>query len=216
MTRLLRHYLRNFASAVKAATTVLSEQLAPKCTPGEMEYFPLISAECDALVRVTERLTLLAEGPAKDGPSSVGTALEQAVVNIGRSYPTARLRVDADPKAVSAVVQKGASLAAAVVEIAVNAIEAASAGETVIRVSCASGSVDISVRDSGKGMNQETWTGMLRPFETSKLNRLGIGLSIAGKLVSGMDGKLCAAGCEGGFVVTIGVPTVGQEQAAQS
>jgi len=80
-----------------------------------------------------------------------------------------------------------------------NAIEAMSAvshgsRELLIGTSTdASGTVRITVQDSGPGLNPETFDRLFDPFYTTKANGMGMGLSICRSIVEAHDGRIWAS-----------------------
>jgi len=211
MARVLRHRLRNIASGVKVATTLLSGQLASRLTPSEQEYFPLIVKECDALAELASRLSLLL-GSVPDGKAGqLGSLVAQACHGLRERRPLLNIRCIPAAGAETATVKSDVCLLTALAEILANAAAASSGQEVVVRYACAADSVEIVVQDQGKGLSPGDWLAALSPFRLARLDRLGIGLAIAARAVAAMGGTLRAQQDADGFCVILNLPLEQQD-----
>lgn len=78
---------------------------------------------------------------------------------------------------------------------------------TISTVACESG-VEVSVADTGSGLDEKTKTKLFEPFVTSKQDGLGVGLSISKAIIDAHQGKIFATDREsGGCVFTFKLPT---------
>ena len=74
----------------------------------------------------------------------------------------------------------------------------------------ASGDVSIAVSDSGPGLDPNIAAKLFEPFNTSKKNGMGIGLTVCRSIVQEHGGKIGAAAApEGGVVFTVELPLEG-------
>jgi len=82
-----------------------------------------------------------------------------------------------------------------------NGMEAMSAAPkrelTIVTRNLDSGDVQITVRDSGVGLDQKELPNIFKPFYTTKATGMGMGLSICCSIVHAHDGKLWAAPNDG-------------------
>lgn len=69
------------------------------------------------------------------------------------------------------------------------------------------GAVEVSVSDSGPGIQPDHLSRLFQPFFTTKKNGLGIGLSVAEKIVRAHSGRIWAENCpNGGAVFRLALP----------
>jgi signal transduction histidine kinase len=204
MGRAMRHRLRNVASGIKAATTLLSSQLDARLQPAEREYFPLIIKECDALAELATRLGVLLEGEVAQKPVLLGSLVVQARQVAVARYPFASIRIQ-----LSAAVEQtevGGGLLTALKEIVVNAAEAAGRSEVLVTGECHGLMLTLTVQDGGTGMSEDDWVKGMQPFRLSRAAHLGIGLAIAHDAVGRLGGTLSGQRNPTGFCVTMQVP----------
>lgn len=116
MNRVLRHQLRNFASGVKNAVTLLEYELAGRLQAESEEYFPLIKDECLQLFLLTERLGLLFDADCPERvaaresgpPRTVESILEGVLKQTRAEFPTADIHVEPGGALAEAVAGGGA------------------------------------------------------------------------------------------------------------
>jgi len=100
----------------------------------------------------------------------------------------------------------------AVLNLALNAIEAAGAGDTIMVVAYEDPAPDaderiIEVRDSGAGMSTEVQEKLFQPFFTTKATGTGLGLAVVDNIVSAHAGRIEVDSEEGhGTVFRIVLP----------
>ncbi len=204
MGRVMRHRLRNVASGIKAATTLLAGQLDARLQPAEREYFPLIVKECDALAELATRLGVLLEGEAPQKPALLGSLVVQARQVAVTRYPFAAIRCQLSAAAEQAEV--GGGLLTALKEIVVNAAEAAGRSEVLVVGERSGETLTLRVQDGGAGMADEEWAKAMEPFRLSRAAHLGIGLAIAHDTVTQLGGVLKGQRTQDGFCVTMQLP----------
>lgn len=179
MNKVLRHRLRNSASGLKASMTFLAKELAGRMTPRELEYFPLIQHECDAITAVTNRMQLLFDPVAPSPALPVKEILDRAVQSVRADFPTTLFEQEGAVSAEMMVAEKD-TLYIPLCELLRNAAEVVSGGRVLIRVDAAPGEITVTVADSG-GAHSEEGEDPFRPFFTTKTRHLGLGLCIARK-----------------------------------
>ncbi len=89
-----------------------------------------------------------------------------------------------------------------------NAVEAAGpAGQVKVRIASASGSAELSVRDDGPGIAEETRARLFEPFFTTKPGGTGLGLAISRAIARAHGGEVEAEnGPTGGAVFRLRLP----------
>lgn len=101
------------------------------------------------------------------------------------------LRVNADPE----------MLRAALLNLAMNACQAAGTGDVDIRTREADGVCRIDVRDRGPGLAPDVRERAFEPFFTTRTNGTGLGLAIVKRLVELQDGTITLADRPGGGTI---------------
>jgi len=195
MNNVLRHRLRNSASGLKASVTFLSKELSNTLSPSQMEYFPLILSECDAITHVTNRMQLLFD-PVKPGQDSMfGTLVEQSLATVHAAFPTTSVVEDILPVLEQVVIGKSECLLIPLNELLVNAVEAGLAESITLTASLHDGMLSVAVRnkppqygyvDAEAGEQADPFL----PFYTTKTRHLGLGLSIARKYAEEVRGEV--------------------------
>ena len=206
MNRVLRHRLRNFASGMKTSVSFLAKELEGRLSPSEMEYFPLIATECDGVTELTNRMSLLFDEFQTGDESTLGSVLEKVTAVLRARFPTARIRVEAGATGSLRVASKQ-GVVVCLGEVVTNAVESAPNGEVAVTCSAENGSLAIEVCDAGPGAKPETRGSLFLPFFTTKARHLGIGLTIAKKIIGQLGGTIEADnGSGGGFRVKLMLP----------
>jgi C4-dicarboxylate-specific signal transduction histidine kinase len=90
---------------------------------------------------------------------------------------------------------------------AADALEGRGSPEIAVTMFKSAGRILVKVKDNGCGMTGEYQKNLFKPFTTSKTNGTGLGLVIAKKMMSKMDGTVEVEGKENlGTVVTLNLP----------
>ncbi len=106
----------------------------------------------------------------------------------------------ADPRALQQVLLN-------ILSNASNALAGKEKGEIAIRVLKAEGLIKIRLTDNGCGISQEQQKELFKPFRTTKAGGTGLGLVIAKKMLTGMNGTIEIWSREGeGTTVNISIP----------
>ncbi|MCE9545092.1 MAG: HAMP domain-containing histidine kinase [Planctomycetia bacterium] len=88
-------------------------------------------------------------------------------------------------------------------------------GQLVITVVAGSGSVEVEVADSGRGLPRERLRQAFEPFQTSPEGGSGLELAVAAQIVAAHGGKTIADNCpEGGTALTLQLPVATPLRAA--
>lgn len=190
MNRVLRHRLRNLASGMQNAVTLLSKELDDRLRPHEREYFPLLLNECHELRRLTDRLSLWYDELSPGGECRLATLLETVVAQVRRDTPTATIAVDGVAEWGAAVVAAQQFLAVPLAEVVANAVQAKAGGP--VRIVCArgDGALVLHVADTGPGLTDDQVAQAFAPFVTSRPRRLGLGLAIARRWAARLGGTV--------------------------
>jgi len=205
MNKVLRHRLRNTASGIKSAATLLSKELEDTAPPSVLEYFPLITKECDDLAELTRRLSLLFDRPPDGGPRRVEALAQILADRIGRKYPRSEVVIDCDAAAGARTVAAADSVLAALLEIVENAVEAG--GNAPVECEWRSGGDLVTFRTRSHGEPPEDCERIFLPFYTSRSRHAGMGLAIARRLLAPLGGTVTAdLGDDAALVVDVVMP----------
>jgi len=96
----------------------------------------------------------------------------------------------------------------AVLNLALNAIDAMPEGGTLVVTSFAGpGGVELEIADTGPGLSDDVISRAFEPFFTTKQGGTGLGLAIVARIVDVHGGQVTAANCpEGGAAFTLCIP----------
>jgi two-component system sensor histidine kinase AtoS len=94
-----------------------------------------------------------------------------------------------------------------IMNLVFNALDAMpSGGKIIFRTAYDGDSVEISVSDTGHGMEKEVADNIFKPFFTTKAKGMGIGLSICKRLVEQHNGTISVSSGESGTTFSIRLP----------
>ena len=198
MNSVLRHRLRNFASGVRNAVSLLSVEIEGKLPPESMEYFPLIKGECDRLADMTQRMSLLFDPEFPADSQAVGSNRDESVIDfltrltdeIHTGFPAATISHAVEPSAQNTAVPATHAARIAIIEAVRNSIESDANGEIIISCSHNKGLLRFEVIDYGAGANEEDIPRVFDPFFSKRSRHLGIGLTIARNVLIGSGGNV--------------------------
>ena len=206
MNHVLRHRLRNLASGIKSSITFLEQELDERLKPEEREYFPLFLDACDSIQLVTDRLSLLFDKAPAGNTSALGLLLNRVLTRIHSRFPTSTIKI-IDECPLELAVLTDAPLAIALEEVLVNAIEAAPHGEVLLDCRKSGDELKCLIYDKGEIVSDEQVSDFFLPFFTTRTQHLGIGLSIARKMMAAADGVLIVTPDDsGGLIVEMAIP----------
>jgi len=206
MNSVLRYRLGNQISGIKNAVSLLAEELDGKVSPSIQEYFPLIIKECGSMDEMMKRMSLLFDAVQSGVSMKLQDLLKSITGELHSQYPKINIQSSAscDPAAVRLGNSHAASVA--VREVCRNAAEAGGSGLN-IECSATDADVEILVSDNGKGVPADKLPLVFDPFFTTKSRHIGIGLSIARKMIESMGGSIKVSnGKEAGTVVSLVCP----------
>ncbi|MFH0879293.1 MAG: sensor histidine kinase [Lentisphaerota bacterium] len=191
MNKVLRHRLRNFASGIKSTAVFLSKELEGRLAPPEMEYFPLILHECDALSELTGRFNLLFDEMPPGGTMVLGDLFRTLASRLHDRFPTSPVCVQAEEGALETPIPMEQYLSIPLFELLTNAAEAAPSKDILLACAWEDETLVFRVTDQGPGLGRDmTSADLFKPFMTTKAKHLGMGLAIAVRLAAKAGGQL--------------------------
>lgn len=139
----------------------------------------------------------------------VTETLELLRPDIERSYVRIEQRLAPDLPPVMADVLQIEQVLLNLVRNAVEAIRDAGMDRGLVSIEAqrnARGAVEVRVRDTGPGFSEAALTNLAQPFNTSKAEGLGVGLSLSRSIIEAHGGTLVAANADKGAVVSFTLP----------
>jgi len=198
MTAGLSHEIRNPLNAAALQLTVLERRLQ-KLPRGEqpplLEPLHLVRDEIRRLDHILEDFLQFARPREfQPRPVEVATVLTKVLDLLEGEAERQRIALERDFESVPAVAGDEERLRQVVMNLALNAIDAAGRGGRV-RVACrledpGAGEVAIHVDDSGPGVPPDVRERIFEPFFTTKARGSGLGLSIVHSIVAQHRGTI--------------------------
>lgn len=208
--RTLAHEVRNPLAGIRAAAQLISRSDGADTSA----LAKLICDEVDRIHRLTHRIDPLGElDPPRFELFNIHEALERVRKLIGSSAPDVMIRERYDP---SLPLVRGDfdQLIQALLNIAKNAVEAVvgrADGEVAITTSYRPGikfrasaadfaraQLEIQIADNGPGLHADVADHVFEAFATTKLNGIGLGLTVAADIITRHNGHIevdSAPGC---------------------
>lgn len=205
MSTAVAHGIRNPLASIRS-----SAELIPGSQPQR------IQEAADDIVAQSDRLEawvreLLSYTRPLNEPSTrvaVGPLVEQCVRDFARELQSRGIQIDAATSPDLPPVRGNPLLLGQVLRsLLANAIEAVAKGGRIAvhgTLAQAGGPITLSVRDSGPGMTPEQLARVGKPFYTTKPRGLGVGLSLAQRIIERSGGRMDIESAVGhGTVVTL-------------
>lgn len=206
------HEVRNPLASIKGAIEILGDELDAESP--RREFAELAVREIERLDKLVGEFLNFAR-PAKlaielsdiNGVvESVATLIENQAFSQGVSIEK-RLNENLPKISIDAE-----QIRQVLLNLAINALQAVNeGGRIVFKTNIKDGFCVVTVLDSGEGISEENLPKIFDPFFTTKEKGVGLGLSIAHRIISGHGGKLLACRGEKGTLFEIGLPLNGGE-----
>ena len=208
MAGLVAHEGRNPLTAIKMRIHALQDEL--EASHASQDHVTVIRQEIERLERMVQNFLDLARLPEPClrllAVSDVITralevmkpTLEEQAIQVRTSLSDGLPLVHGDAEQLEQVL----------LNLLLNAVQAMPEGGVVdIGASWADGSLEVSVSDTGPGIPKESRANLFEPFFTTKANGIGLGLSLAKKVVEQHRGSIALKDRHGaGTTVAIRLP----------
>ena len=187
------HEVRNPLASIKGAIEILEDELGPESP--RREFAELAVKEIERIDKMVGEFLRFAR-PAKLAVersdinvvvASVASLIENQAVSqsvrikteLSNSVP--ELSIDAE------------QIRQVLLNLAINALQAVNkGGQIIFKTNVKDDSCVITVEDSGEGISEENLPKIFDPFFSTKEKGVGLGLSIAHRIINGHSGKLSA------------------------
>ncbi len=199
MVRLLRHRLLNIVSGVTSANSLLASELDDRLTAREREYFPLIHKECNQVCGIVDRFEALFGAVPKPKPTPLQDVVSSIMADLRESLPMAEIVLEMEVSDSGRLVCM--STLGTVLREAVDNAYGISRRPVKVLIGDVDGGSSVRIVDQGKALSAEACKMAFEPFYSTRTRHLGMGLSIAMRLVAGQGGTASiGTGADGNFV----------------
>ncbi len=192
MTATVAHELRNLLGGIELYATLVAEHCAAA---------PELAPVTGRLLSGVKRLHALADNllavsrpdrPAERSPVDLARLVAEAVDGAALALQGAGVRVVRPTPTLKAPVLGDAErLRQALLNLVLNAVQAMPGGGVLtVALRRAAGQVELSVRDTGTGMDRATLARCLEPFFTTRPHGTGLGLAIVREITELHGGRL--------------------------
>ncbi|MDF7808034.1 HAMP domain-containing sensor histidine kinase [Pontiellaceae bacterium B12219] len=188
MVRLLRHRLLNVVSGLKSANSLLASELDDRLTAREREYFPLMDQEYDKISGMVGRIEALFGILPKPQPAPLQDAVTMVMTNLNETFPMAEIQLDICCEDSGQLVC-GTTVETVLLEAVGNAYEISRKPVKVL-IRDVEGGFSIRIIDQGELLSSEVQDMAFEPFYSTRSRHLGVGLSIARRLVEKQNGTV--------------------------
>jgi PAS domain S-box-containing protein len=207
LAAVVAHEVRNPLAGLRASLQVLDRRVADA---RDRDVIAAMIQRIDGLNDKVEDLLLYARPKSpRLQPLDVGAVIHEVVVNAGAASarPTTAIavsgahgvRVAADPD----------MLRAALLNLTLNACQAAAGADVDIHVSVEGRQCRIAVRDRGPGIAPDIRERVFEPFFTTRAGGTGLGLAIVKRLIELQEGTIVLSDrAGGGTVAELTLPAV--------
>ncbi len=214
MASRLTHKLKNILVPIKTFSQLLPQRY--KSREFREEFHEIVTREIDGLNDILDRVTQLTESPPPSKiPQDIDKVIDLALKSLRSKIDAQKAIIDRADKRKGMLVPADENLLSeALTNVIDNALEAVnSQGKITISTGYrkpsprSTGYAEIIFRDNGKGLDQEEMKDVFMPFITSKADGLGLGLSIAQRIIQDHHGTIEMTSSPGkGSTVKITLP----------
>ncbi|HSZ56498.1 MAG TPA: ATP-binding protein [Tepidisphaeraceae bacterium] len=198
----LAHEIRNPLGGIQLYASILARDLSDR--PDSLQVVQKISGGVKRLESlVGQVLQFTREIVANPRPMDLAAVVAQAVEFAGKTLEERNVVCRARGPASLSVAGDSLLLGQAVLNLVLNAAEAAEGGEVFVEYGKPTAGSEatqfrIEVRDTGPGIDPEILDRIFNPFFTTKESGTGLGLAIVHRIVEAHEGTIVASNQEGG------------------
>lgn len=201
------HEIRNPLGAIKGAVEIIEDGLAVDSP--RREFAIIAKAEVERLNRIVTEFLQFARSKKLEKHLTEINALVRSVCQLIEKQAAAQnvRMIDEFAQDLPPVALDHEQIKQVLLNLAINALQAMPTGGTLIcRTRSAGNSVVIEIEDTGGGVDAAVSPKIFEPFFTTKEKGLGLGLSVADKIVNQHGGSLTVNNSENGAVFRLELP----------
>jgi PAS domain S-box-containing protein len=210
LAAVVAHEVRNPLAGLRASLQMLDRRLAE---PRDHDIVAAMIQRIDSLNEKVEDLLLYARPkPARLQPVNVTALLREiaASARVATGYTGPAIAIEGDERATAYADPD--MLRAALLNVTMNACQAAAGGEVDIQVAADGRMCRIAIRDRGPGISADDRERVFEPFFTTRAGGTGLGLAIVKRLLELQDGTVALYDRPGGGTVAeVSVPSTRSE-----
>jgi len=205
----IAHEIRNPLSSIKMSLQILEKRMQP--TGNDQKRFQIAQREVEHLEELVNDVLIYAKpaDPVKE-KSNLQSILEHALAMAEKSILDKHIHVQLESADLPLVSVDAAMIGQAFLNLYRNGVDAMETGGTLsvsADVSASNGSVSITVRDNGCGIDEQDLGHLFNPFFTKKSFGTGLGLSQVKKIIDLHQGSIEITSRKGtGTSVTVTLP----------
>jgi len=210
MAGLVAHEVRNPLTAIKMRIHALQDEL--EASHASQDHVAVIRQEIERLERMVQNFLDLARLPEpRLRPLAVSDVIARALEVVKPTLEEQAIQIRTSvPDDLPLVQGDAEQLEQVLLNLFLNAIQAMPEGGVIdVGASWADGALEVSVSDTGAGIPKASRTNLFEPFFTTKANGIGLGLSLAKKVVEQHRGSIALKDRPGGgTTVAIRLPAL--------
>lgn len=187
------HEVRNPLGAIKGAVEILEDELST--TSPRREFAAIAKTEVERIDRLVTEFLHFARAPKLNkNPTDVAALVKSVTVLVEKQARKHNVSITENlPENLPPVVLDAEQIKQVLLNLALNAVQAMPAGgELAFSAEKRENKIVIEVSDTGNGIDEKIANKIFDPFFSTKEKSLGLGLSIAYKIVSDHRGSLKA------------------------
>jgi len=209
----MAHEIRNPLGSIKGGIEIIEEGFDKNSR--KYEFVDIIKKEIARLDRIiSEFLTYARPRPPHKSMNSINEIIDSVVALLGREADRQGVRVSLGlSREIPEIMMDGEQIKQAILNVMLNAIQAIGVEGTVTVNTCMKDKfVRVSVRDTGKGIDERDAEKLFDPFFTTKEKGTGLGLSISYQIIKAHGGDIeVVPPVSGGSEFIISIPADGGE-----
>ena len=209
------HEVRNKLVPVTLYFTLLRRRISGDA--GNLSVLDKIGVAFTALeVTVNDLLSFATDRTPQVQTFSLKSLVEDVYESLGPQLLAQQIKIVAEMDDVPPVTADRDMLCRAVLNLVLNALDAMPDGGTLaLRIVEEPRCVELTVADSGSGIDEATQHRMFEPFYSTKPGGTGLGLAIVARVAEAHGGQVVGRSpTQGGAAFTMRIPRVAQEAAA--
>lgn len=209
------HEVRNPLASIKGAIEILEDEIAPDSP--RREFAGLAVREIERLDELVGEFLRFAR-PARltVQPNSLNDIVTSVISLVANQATSMGAVIESDiDKNLPNILVDAEQIRQVLLNLAINSLQAVDkGGKIMFKTSLRNDWCLVEVADSGGGVNEEIAAKVFDPFFTTKEKGVGLGLSIAHKIITGHGGKLEVGSPEKGAIFEISLPLNGVKEGA--